>query len=110
MNYDSNGLVCATADGITVPAKQWTLNDIFPKSDTVEDRYGNMLPDSIKAYHAQLTAQRKLAEAAALIMDTMNSMNLTDDQRRSQKVRERMMKRKLSSMVIPTASVTIPRE
>lgn len=101
MNYDENGLVYGNVDGITVPVKKWNFNDVFPKTDTEhDDRYGQMMPDTVKKFYNEILTQRKLAEAAALIMDTMKTMGLTDDQRRSQKLKERMMKRKLQNTIV----------
>jgi S-adenosylmethionine hydrolase len=97
MNYDENGYLVGTGSGVTVNAKACRFEDVFPKVEEV-DRFGNMLPDVVRKHLMEIKAQKQLAEAASLIMDTMKameSMNLTDDQQRSARIKERMLKRKL---------------
>jgi hypothetical protein len=99
MNYDENGFLTGNAEGVVVAAKTCRFEDVFPKNHEGNDRFGSMMPDVVRKNFMEIQAQKKLAEAAALIMDTMNAMNamqLTDDQQRCARIKERMLKRKLA--------------
>jgi len=99
MNYDDNGLLVGNGKGVVVEAKPCTYRDVFPVLEET-DRFGNMMPDIVQRNYKEIQAQKNLAQAAALIMDTvkqMETMNLTDDQRRVARIKERMLKRKLTA-------------
>lgn len=84
--------------------KVWTADDLFPRANPFSSPTDAMFPHNVVDNIHQLKAQKNLLRSADLLNqhleslqmnDDYNQRYLTDDQRRSMKIRERMLKRKM---------------
>jgi hypothetical protein len=85
--------------------KDLQYHDVFPQTNPYYKETDEYFPENVNQFVYQLRSQEHLRKSAQLMNQYMGEMNLkdqqygmTDDQRRVQKIKERMMLKKLSKV------------
>lgn len=85
--------------------KDLQYHDVFPQTNPYYKETDEYFPENVNQIVYQLRSQEHLRKSAQLMNQYMGEMNLkdqhygmTDDQRRVQKIKERMMLKKLSKV------------
>jgi hypothetical protein len=80
--------------------KDVQFSDVFPQQNPYSAEQDKYFPQHVTKYVHQLRSQQHLRNMAQLMNEHLESMSLnnkpmTDDQRRVQKIKERMLKKKM---------------